>query len=148
MQDSGTCEFCGSNLISGSTIHLALLMCIEPLSFTLYQSSLLAVSGLKVSKYIQTKGIKPDDVFIFFVPSFGITPTPVHDRSIDICRTECVGLVQEGDHREQNCPVKRTNKILINQVRLLNPNNISRSSQYWLVLCDLNPPHALFQLVS
>jgi hypothetical protein len=47
----------------------------------------------------------PDNVFIFFILSFGLFPSSVHDRGIDVCRRGSIGLVEQRDHTEKYSPV-------------------------------------------
>jgi len=50
--------------------------------------------------------VLPYDIFIFFVSPFGVTPTSVHYRCVDIGRTVRVGFVQQRDYRQQDSPEK------------------------------------------
>lgn len=37
----------------------------------------------------------PDDVLVLLVLALGLAPAAVHDAGVDICRAECIGLVEE-----------------------------------------------------
>jgi len=50
--------------------------------------------------------VLPYDIFIFFVSPFGVAPTSVHHRCVDIGRTVRVGFVQQRDYRQQDSPEK------------------------------------------
>lgn len=57
---------------------------------------------IHVYYFIYTHIYLPDYIFIFFVSTLGIAPTPVHYWSINICWAVCVWLVQKRYNREQN----------------------------------------------
>jgi hypothetical protein len=48
--------------------------------------------------------IVPDDIFVFFVFSFRVFPSPEHDGGVDVGWTEGVRLVQQAHDGQQDGP--------------------------------------------
>ena len=49
----------------------------------------------------------PDNLCVLLVFAFAVPPLAEHDRSVHVGRGEGVGLVEQRDHAEQDCPGER-----------------------------------------